>query len=228
MNRDVDLDEEEESSRSRSSAHGRRSGSGGRGDHGGNNGAGGGNRKLAIIGGTVGVVVLALIAYFVTRPSGNPANGAVADPTSASQNKTNQTTPSAGPMASANATSGAAANASSSPSSAASGPAATGAASVDIARVHAAVFNASGVSQRALMIKNAMVKDGFALATVGGNMTKTAVTKVYYPSTRADSAAAVAKALAIPTANLTQSNTYTEVTVVIGTDWTTGDTYPAG
>ena len=78
------------------------------------------------------------------------------------------------------------------------------------------------------MIKAALVTDGFALATVGGNMTKTTATKIYYPSTRADSAAAVAKALAVPTANLTLSNTYTEVTVVVGTDWTTGNTYPAG
>jgi hypothetical protein len=66
------------------------------------------------------------------------------------------------------------------------------------------------------------------LATIGGTLPKTAATKVYYPSTRADSAAAVAKALGIPTANLSLSTAYTEVTVVIGTDWTTGNTYPAG
>ena len=229
-NRDIDLDDEE-SPRGRS-AHGRSShGAGsGRGEHGGNNGAAGGNRKLMIIGGTVGVVVLALIAYFVTRPSGNSGSGAVADPTSASQGPMNQTTttPDAGAMASASATNGAMTNGSGSPSASASAPGTTGAAAVDVARVHVAVFNASGISQRASMIKAALVKDGFALATVGGNMTKTTATKIFYPSTRADSAAAVAKALAVPTANLTQSNTYTEVTVVIGTDWATGDTYPAG
>lgn len=137
-----------------------------------------------------------------------------------------QTSASAGAMTSAGPTGGAAANASASPSS--SGPAATGAASVDIAKVHVVVYNGSNVNQRASMIKSALVKAGFALATVGGNMTKTTATKIFYPSTRADSAAAVAKALAVPTANLTQSNTYTEVTVVIGTDWATGDTYPAG
>jgi len=94
--------------------------------------------------------------------------------------------------------------------------------------VHVAVFNGSNVNQRAATIKTALVNDGFTLATVGGTLAKTAVTKVYYPSTRADSAAAVAKALSIPTANLSLSTMYTQVTLVIGTDWTTGNTYPAG
>jgi len=94
--------------------------------------------------------------------------------------------------------------------------------------VHVAVYNGSNVNQRAAAVKTALVTDGFALATVGGTLPKTATTKIYYPSTRADSAAAVAKALKVPTANLTLSTMYTQVTVVIGSDWPTGNTYPAG
>jgi len=50
---------------------------------------------------------------------------------------------------------------------------------------------------------------------------------IFYPANRADSAAAVAKALKVPTAKLSQSTMYTQVTVVIGTDWPTGTTFPA-
>lgn len=98
---------------------------------------------------------------------------------------------------------------------------------VNAAEVHVAVFNGSGVNQRAASIKSALVNQGFALATVGGTDPKTPTTKVYYPATRADSAAAVAKALAIPNADLSESASYTEVTVVIGTDWPSGNAYPA-
>jgi hypothetical protein len=66
------------------------------------------------------------------------------------------------------------------------------------------------------------------MATVGGTVTKTPTTKIYYPSGRSDSAAAVARALSVPSANVVQSTAYTEVTVIVGTDWSTGNTYPAG
>jgi hypothetical protein len=208
------------------------SGRGGGGSHSGSHsggGNGGGNRKLAVIGGTVGVVVLALIAYFVTRPSGgSSAAGATADATTsqgaigAATSATASSGAGASPSASSNPT------ASTSPAASASTSAPAGTVAVIKSEVHVAVFNGSNVNQRAATIKTALVNDGFTLATVGGTLAKTAVTKVYYPSTRADSAAAVAKALSIPTANLSLSTMYTQVTLVIGTDWTTGNTYPAG
>ncbi|MBS2965678.1 LytR C-terminal domain-containing protein, partial [Actinocrinis puniceicyclus] len=213
--REEELDQD--SGRGRS-AHGRRAGS--------PSGNGGGNRKL-IVGGAVGVVVLALIGYFATRPSGGSSGGAAADPT-ASQAVLD---PGASAGASATASAGganAAGNGTASASATGSAPTTTGAAAVDKARVHVAVFNGSAVNQRASGIKTALVNGGFTLATVGGNVAKTATTKVFYPSTRADSAAAVANALGIPSANLALSTTYTQVTVVIGTDWPSGTTYPAG
>ena len=99
---------------------------------------------------------------------------------------------------------------------------------VDKAQVHVQVFNASGASGRASTIKDALVNDGFSLASVGGNATSATTTKVYYPSTRSDSAATVANALGLPTSALVESNSYSEVTVVLGADWTSGTTFGGG
>lgn len=185
---------------------------------------------MLVAGGTVGVVALALIAYFVTRPSGDSGgSGATANAT-ISQTSLNPPAPSsvaAAPANSASASAGASASGSASPSASGS-PTSTTAVNVIKSEVHVAVYNASGVNQRAAGIKSALVTDGFSLATVGGTLAKADTTKVYYPSTRADSAAAVANALAIPSADLSLSTTYAEVTVVIGTDWASGNTFPAG
>jgi LCP family protein required for cell wall assembly len=48
---------------------------------------------------------------------------------------------------------------------------------------------------------------------------------IYDPSTRADSAAAVAQALGIPSTAMHESGDYSEVTVVIGGDWTSGTAF---
>lgn len=176
------------------------------------------------------MIVLALIAYFVTRPSSNSnAAGPTADAT-ISQTSGNQPTPSsvlAAPQQSAGASSSAGASAMASPSAGAGSASPSSTVAVNVAQVHVAVFNGSGVNQRAASIKAALVSHGFALATVGGTDPKTPTTMVYFPATRADSAAAVAKALAIPSTDVSESAKYTEVTVVIGTDWATGNTYPA-
>ena len=96
---------------------------------------------------------------------------------------------------------------------------------VDKAQVHVSVLNGSGAAGRASSIKDALAGDGFSLATVGGNATPTSTTKIYYPSTRSDSAAAVAGALGVPSSALKESNAYSQVTVVIGSDWTSGSTF---
>lgn len=97
--------------------------------------------------------------------------------------------------------------------------------SVDKARVPVQVYNASGAGNRAFAIRTALITDGLTLATVAGDAPSTPTTKVYYPAGRADSAAAVADALALPASALTQSTTYGEVTVVVGTDFSTGTIY---
>jgi LCP family protein required for cell wall assembly len=98
-------------------------------------------------------------------------------------------------------------------------------AAVNDAAVRVRVLNGSAVAGRAGTIKDALVNDGFTLASVGGNANPASTTKVYYPAGRSDSAAAVQKSLGLPSSALTQSTAYAEVTVVLGTDWTSGTTF---
>lgn len=99
---------------------------------------------------------------------------------------------------------------------------------VNKAAVHVQVLNGSGVSGRAGTVKDALVNDGFSLASVGGNSSSAATTKIYYPSTRSDSAATVAYALGLPSSAMVESSAYSEVTLVLGADWTSGTTFGGG
>jgi hypothetical protein len=116
-------------------------------------------------------------------------------------------------------------SAAASPNAAPSSAPASSAAPVNKAAVHVQVLNGSNVSGRAGTIRDALVNDGFSLASVGGNATAASATKVYYPANRSDSAAAVVAALGLPSSALTQSSTFAQVTLVLGTDWTSGNTF---
>ncbi|MBS2967140.1 LytR C-terminal domain-containing protein, partial [Actinocrinis puniceicyclus] len=97
---------------------------------------------------------------------------------------------------------------------------------VDKAAVRAMIRNGTGVAGRAAVIKNALQGAGFTGSLLAvGNAPPTTATALYYPSTRADSAAAVAAALGIPSTAMHRSDSYSEVTVVIGADWTSATTY---
>jgi LCP family protein required for cell wall assembly len=96
---------------------------------------------------------------------------------------------------------------------------------VDKAQVRVQVFNASGTSGRASTVRSALESDGFPQASVGGSASSTPTTVVYYPSSRADSAATVANSLGLPASALKQSNSYYQVTVVVGSDFGSGSTY---
>lgn len=91
--------------------------------------------------------------------------------------------------------------------------------------VHVDVLNGSGASGRATAVKGALVNDGFSLAAVGGNATPAAKTALYYPASRADSAATVANSLGLPSSALKESTAYSAITLVVGADWTSGDTF---
>ena len=107
-------------------------------------------------------------------------------------------------------------------------PSAPSAANVVTSEVQAQILNSTGVSGRAADIAQSLTSNGFSSGDIStGNTSSTAKTVVYYPSTRANSAAAVAGALGIPSTQMVESNTYSEVTVVIGSDWTSGATYTA-
>ena len=100
------------------------------------------------------------------------------------------------------------------------------ASSVITSEVHAQVLNGTGVSGRASTVAQALVSSGFTSADIAtGNASTTSKTVVYYPSGRSDSASAVANALGIPSSQVEESSNYSEVTVVVGTDWTSGTTY---
>jgi len=116
----------------------------------------------------------------------------------------------------ASKTSGTVPTASSSPS----------AANVDKALVNVAIENGSRVNGRAGAIKTALEADSFSSSRITtGTATSTSATALYYSATRADSAAAVAAALGIPSTAMHESSSYSEVRVVIGGDWTSGTTY---
>jgi hypothetical protein len=99
-------------------------------------------------------------------------------------------------------------------------------AAVNKAEMHVTVENASGVNGRTADLRTTPASGGFSssliLTTTIGSAGKTAL---YYPSTRVDSAAAVAAALGLPSSALHESGTYSQVTVVIGKDWTSGTTF---
>jgi LCP family protein required for cell wall assembly len=102
------------------------------------------------------------------------------------------------------------------------------ASTVITSQVHAQILNSTGVSGRASTLAQALEADGFSSANLStGNTSSTSKTMVYYPSGRSDSAAAVAAALGVPSAQVRQSASYSQVTVVVGSDWTSGTTYPA-
>jgi LCP family protein required for cell wall assembly len=95
-------------------------------------------------------------------------------------------------------------------------------------QVHAQILNGTGVSGRAADLTEALTSDGFSSGNLStGNTASSAKTEVYYPSGRSDSAAAVADALGIPSSQVAESSSYSQVTVVVGTDWTSGTGYPA-
>ena len=111
----------------------------------------------------------------------------------------------------------------------AAGPGATGTApsgaTVDDSLVRVQVQNGSGITGRAAAVATALTTVGFRQAAVDGNAAATTATTLYYPASRADSAAAVANALGLPAMAMTESSAYPEVTVVIGADWPSGSMY---
>ena len=107
------------------------------------------------------------------------------------------------------------------------GGAAPPAGQVDAGSVAVHVYNANGVGGRAGTIVSALKTDGFTQAQSGGNASTAQTTEVYYPSGDSAQAQAVAAALKIPSGQVQQSSTYSQVSVVLGTDFESGTSYPA-
>ncbi|HEV2637666.1 MAG TPA: LCP family protein [Actinocrinis sp.] len=110
--------------------------------------------------------------------------------------------------------------------SAGAAPAAPGG-QVDAASVPVQVFNANGVGGRASAIVGALKSDGFTESRSGGDAPSAQTSEVYYPAGDQNQAEAVAAALKLPAAQVQQSSTYQQVSVVIGADFKSGSTYSA-
>ena len=140
-----------------------------------------------------------------SKSSSTDSSSAKSESDSATSTATAEATPSAGQSASADSDS-----------------------SVITSEVTAQVLNGTGVSGRAATVEQSLESNGFSSSLLStGDTSSTSKTMVYYPSGRSDSAAAVAGALGVPSSQVQQSSAYSAVTVVIGSDWTSGSTYPA-
>lgn len=98
--------------------------------------------------------------------------------------------------------------------------------SLDKATVPVTVENGSGIALRAHAIAAALVSDGFTESAGDTNGPYTAATRLDYPPGHRAQARAVAAALGLPAALLHRGGN--AITLIVGADWPTGTTYPAG
>ncbi|BBA98189.1 putative transcriptional regulator [Actinacidiphila reveromycinica] len=98
---------------------------------------------------------------------------------------------------------------------------------VPASQVTVSVQNGTAVPGRAGDIADALVAKGFNPATSSGNADPTDTTALTYGSGQKAQAQTVAKALGLPSSHLKQG-TSDGVTLVIGSDWSTGTSFPGG
>jgi LCP family protein required for cell wall assembly len=89
------------------------------------------------------------------------------------------------------------------------------------------VNNGSGAPGRAAAIAKVLTDQGFSQNTTSGNGTAAPTTTLTYPVAEQAQAKSVASALGLPSSALKQG-TGTQLVLLVGADWTTGDTFPGG
>ncbi len=110
---------------------------------------------------------------------------------------------------------------------AASAPAAAPAPAVDKATVHVDVQNASGATGRSTALAEALVGQGFKNAVRDTAAVPKSPSKLLYPAGKQDEAKALAASVGLPDSALKESTvSATHLTLVVGTDWTTGTQFP--
>ncbi|WP_329562554.1 LCP family protein [Kitasatospora sp. NBC_01266] len=118
------------------------------------------------------------------------------------------------------------------PAASAAAPAASSAPAapaVDKAAVRIDVQNASGATGRSTAITDALTAQGYTHATRDTANPPKSPTKLRYPAADQAQAQAVAAALGLPAGALSESTAATsQLTLVVGTDWTTGTSFPGG
>jgi hypothetical protein len=103
------------------------------------------------------------------------------------------------------------------------------ASAIPAARIALTVENGTTVAGRASAVATALIDKGFSSGTTTGNAAgTTSRTTLTYGSGHKAEAQTAAKALGLPSSHLDQSGAAgTGLTLVIGTDWTSGTAYPA-
>ncbi|MGX1472358.1 UNVERIFIED_CONTAM: LCP family protein required for cell wall assembly [Streptomyces canus] len=102
------------------------------------------------------------------------------------------------------------------------------AAAVPASEIAVTVENGTEITGRASAIANALTGQGFSSATTTANAPSPATTTTLtYGTGRKAEAQTAAKALGLPAKHL-EEGTGTGLTLVIGSDWTSGTTYPGG
>jgi LCP family protein required for cell wall assembly len=113
-------------------------------------------------------------------------------------------------------------------STAASATAKATAPAVPASQIAVTVENGTAVTGRASAIATALTDQGFGSGTTTANAPSPATTTALtYGTGQKAQATTVAKALGLPTSHLRQG-TGTGLTLVIGSDWTSGTSYPGG
>jgi LCP family protein required for cell wall assembly len=90
------------------------------------------------------------------------------------------------------------------------------------------VENGTGIQGRASAIATALTGQGFSQQTTTGNGTVSSTTTLSYPTGEKAQAQTVASALGLPSGALKQSTAVSSLTLLIGSDWTSGTTFPGG
>ncbi|MFJ5029383.1 LCP family protein [Streptomyces sp. NPDC088560] len=101
------------------------------------------------------------------------------------------------------------------------------ASAVPAAQIAVTVENGTAVTGRASQIATALTDQGFSSATTANAPSPAATTMLTYGSGEKGEAQTVAKALGLSSAHL-QQGTGTGLTLVIGSDWPTGTSFPGG
>jgi len=99
------------------------------------------------------------------------------------------------------------------------------AAPVDKSTTTVQVENGTSVGGRASAIVGVLKDQGFSQNTTSGNGSSAATTTLTYPAGQQPQAKAVATALGLPSSAL-KAGTGTQLILLIGADWTSGDSFP--
>ncbi|MEY9876954.1 LCP family protein required for cell wall assembly [Streptacidiphilus sp. MAP12-33] len=100
--------------------------------------------------------------------------------------------------------------------------------SVNRANVAVKVENGTGVSGRASTVSQKLVSDGYSQNTTALGGPSATTTTLSYPAGQAAAAQAVAKSLGLKASALRQSGASGSIVLLIGSDWTSGATFPGG